>query len=207
MAVQTRNITVTIFDNDGEPLEGAPVEIKLIGLGNEPGGAVSPGIQRDLTNSSGIASFTLWENRLDYSDTYYEVSSFHPVTGVAIHKREPFYVGDADADVKDLINIAAVTIDPTASLLAQIAADKAQISAAVSTATTAATTSSSAATVSTSAATTSTTNSSAATAAAAAALAAQIAAEEARDEAIAGNQNSVGLTIDYNIYSFDVESA
>jgi hypothetical protein len=124
MAIQTRNITVTLSDFDGSPLEGARVIIKLVGLGNEPAGAVSPGTKEALTNASGIATFTLWENRIDYSDTYYEISSFHPSTGQGIHQREQFLVFDSDADVKDLIGLDLSGIDPTQALLNQIAQDK-----------------------------------------------------------------------------------
>lgn len=131
MAIITRTITVTIFDVDGEPLDGAPVEIRLVGTGNSPEGAVSPGMWRDLTNSQGVASFTLWQNDDTYSNTYYEVSSQNPDTGVFIHRRARFKVADSDADVKDLINIAAVQIDPNQALLDQVAADRAAAQQAV----------------------------------------------------------------------------
>lgn len=124
MPVQTRTITATISDFDGQALKGARVIIKLVGLGNEPQGAVSPGTKEAITNASGVATFTLWENRLDYSDTYYEISSYHPVTGQAIHQREQFLVFDSNADVKDLIGLDLAGIDPTQALLNQIAQDK-----------------------------------------------------------------------------------
>ncbi len=120
MAVQTRIITATIFDNDGDPLPNAQVEITLRGLGNEPGGAVSPGTQTQTTDSSGIATFELWQNNGSYSNTYYEISSWNPATGVQIHRREKFIVPDHDADVKELLAMTLAGVDPNQQLLDEI---------------------------------------------------------------------------------------
>lgn len=130
MSVQTRQVTVNIFDNDGDPLENARVEIRLVGLGNEPGGAVSPGIQTQFTDAAGTTVFELWENRFDYSDTYYVVSSWNPVTGAQIHRREAFAVPDYDADLQELLGMALAGIDPTVELLNQINAIRDQSVAA-----------------------------------------------------------------------------
>lgn len=120
MSIQTRTITATISDLDGPPLPNARVVIELKGLGNSPQGAVAPGRVEQLTNADGIATFQLWQNSLEYSDTYYEISSWHPQTGKPIHQRETFIVGSTNADVKDLINVATVPIDATAALLSQV---------------------------------------------------------------------------------------
>lgn len=120
MSITTRTITATIFDNDGDPLENARVEITLRGLGNEPGGAVSPGTQVQLTNASGVATFELWQNNGTYSNTYYEISSTNPLTGVPIHRRERFTVPDHDADVKDLLAMTLAGVDPNQQLLDEI---------------------------------------------------------------------------------------
>lgn len=120
MSITTRTITATIFDNDGTALENARVEITLRGLGNEPGGAVSPGTQVQLTNSSGVATFELWQNNGTYSNTYYEISSSNPVNGVSIHRREKFIVPDHDADVKDLLAMTLAGVDPNQQLLDEI---------------------------------------------------------------------------------------
>lgn len=120
MSITTRTITATIFDNDGDPLENARVEITLRGLGNEPGGAVSPGTQVQLTNASGVATFELWQNNGSYSNTFYEISSWNPVTGKQIHRRERFLVPSNNADVKELLALGLAGVDPTLSLLQQV---------------------------------------------------------------------------------------
>lgn len=131
MPLQTRNITVTIFEVDGDPLAGARVEIRLVGLGNSASGAVAPERVEQLTNASGQTVFELWQNDQTMSDTLYEIRSFHPGTGAKIHNGETFRVGDSDADVKDLINIGAAQIDATAELLAQVLAARAAAEQAV----------------------------------------------------------------------------
>lgn len=120
MPIQTRTITVTISDLSGPRLPGARVVIELKGLGNSAQGAVAPGRIEQVTDTEGIALFQLWQNSMEYSDTYYEISSWHPLTGKPIHQREFFLVGDTNADVKDLINIAANPVDATDALLARV---------------------------------------------------------------------------------------
>ena len=112
MAVQTRNVTVTISDNDGSPLENARVVIALVGLGNEPGGAVAPGPQEKFTAANGQVVFELWENNDIYSSTHYEVQSWHPVRGTPIHRRNKFYVPGYDADLEELIALEMADPDP-----------------------------------------------------------------------------------------------
>jgi len=107
MTIQTRQISVTISEPDGTPVEGATVDIKLHGLGNGTGGAVAPTLQTELTDDTGYCVFTLWQNEADYSDTHYTISSRHPVTGEMIHRNEMFVVGGADVDVKTLLNLAS----------------------------------------------------------------------------------------------------
>ncbi|WP_020209042.1 hypothetical protein [Gilvimarinus chinensis] len=124
MAIQTRNVTVTINDVNGDLVENARVEIKLRGLGNGPNGAVAPNKVEQYTNENGQTIFKLWENRQDYSDTYYEVSSYHP-DGYSIHRREIFRVYDSDANLAELIAAGLVAIDPTQALADQVAADRA----------------------------------------------------------------------------------
>jgi hypothetical protein len=131
MPLQTRNIRVTIFEVDGDPLAGARIEIKLVGMGNGVAGAVAPEIVRQETDVNGQSIFKLWQNDQALSDTIYEIRSYHPVTGQKIHNGETFRVYDSDADVKDLINLAPVRIDPTAELLAQIQAARAAAEQAV----------------------------------------------------------------------------
>lgn len=146
MSIQTRTITATIFDNDGDPLPNAKVQITLRGLGNEPGGAVSPGTQTALTNSNGIATFELWQNNGSYSDTYYEISSWNPVTGVSIHRKERFLVPAYDADVKELLALGLAGVDPTLDLLQQVQSALSQTVTAANQAASSSTTASSAAT-------------------------------------------------------------
>lgn len=124
MAIQTRQITVTINDFDGNLVEGARVNIRLRGLGNSPNGAVAPADVEKLTDENGQAVFTLWENNQLYSDTYYEVTSFHP-DGQQIHRRETFRVYDSDANLAELIAGGLVAIDPSQALADQVAADRA----------------------------------------------------------------------------------
>lgn len=124
MAIQTRRITATINDFDGNLVEGARINIRLRGLGNSPNGAVAPADVEKITDENGQAVFTLWENNQLYSDTYYEVTSFHP-DGQQIHRRETFRVYDADANLAELIAGGLVAIDPTQALADQIAADRA----------------------------------------------------------------------------------
>jgi hypothetical protein len=124
MTVQTRNVYLTVHDAAGIPLENAKVKIRLVGVGNEPGGAVSPESRTAYTDEDGYVEFQLWENRQDYSDTYYELSSWHPTKRTAIHARVPFRVFDSDADIVDLIStyLAAVPVDATQALLDQVIA-------------------------------------------------------------------------------------
>lgn len=105
MPVQTRTITVKLRDLDGSPLAGVRISINLVGLGVDYEAAVAPGLIGGATDANGTATFQLWENRNDLSNTYYEISSFHPATGRHIHRRDRFLVVDADADVKDLIDV------------------------------------------------------------------------------------------------------
>lgn len=149
MAIQTRTITATIYDNDGDPLPNAKVQITLRGLGNEPGGAVSPGTQTQLTNSSGVATFELWQNNGSYSNTYYEVSSWNPVTGVSIHRKEQFLVPAYDADVKELLAMGLAGVDPTLDLLQQVQSALSQTVTAANQAASSSTTASGAATTAT----------------------------------------------------------
>ncbi len=103
--IQTRQVSVTISDFDGSPLAGAKVSIKLVGLGKGTGGFVAPNIKSQLTNNSGVCTFTLWQNEGAYSDTHYEIKSWHPITGRHIHSGEEFIVGGENADIRDLINL------------------------------------------------------------------------------------------------------
>lgn len=112
MPIQTRNVTVTIYDSSGEPLENAKVDIRLVGLGNEPGGAVAPGTKTQYTDQYGETIFVLWENDQQYSDTYYEVNSWHPTSGIPIHRRNEFQVGNANADLEDLIAAGLASANP-----------------------------------------------------------------------------------------------
>lgn len=130
--LQTRNVTVTIYEVNGDPVENARVIIELRGMGNGLAGAVAPRRFEQLTNDEGQTVFELWQNEQALSDTVYEISSFHP-SGSAIHKRDEFRVYDSDADVKDLINIASVPINPTEALLAQLIAARAATENAMST--------------------------------------------------------------------------
>lgn len=120
MSIQTRQVTVNLFDNDGSVIDNARVVIRLVGLGNEPGGAVSQGEQVKHTNENGVAVFTLWENNGTYSNTYYEVQSWHPERGNQIHRRERFLVPDHDADLEDLIAFGLAGVDPNLALLAEM---------------------------------------------------------------------------------------
>lgn len=156
MSIQTRTITATIFDNDGDPLPNAKVQITLRGLGNEPGGAVSPGTQTQLTNSSGVATFELWQNNGSYSDTYYEISSWNPVTGVSIHRKERFLVPAYNADVKELLALGLAGVDPTLDLLQQVQSALTQTQAAANSAASSSSTASSAANTATTQAATAT---------------------------------------------------
>ncbi len=202
----TRNITVTINDFDGLPLKDAKVSVRLVGLGNGVTGATSPGIKDRITDAAGQCIFVLWQNEQLYSDTHYEITSTHPTTKKIIHNKEVFYVGTADADVKDLINVAAAQVDPNAVLLAQIAADRAtaETSAAIAV--------SSAALAATSQATAdgratfAQQQAAAAAAASAIASAAELQAEDAALRAEDAASNNVGLSVDYNTYSYSVES-
>lgn len=133
MSVQTRNCYLTVHDSAGFPLENARVKIRLVGVGNEPGGAVAPESRTAYTDEDGYVEFQLWENRQDYSDTHYELTSTHPVKGSTIHARVPFRVFDSDADIVDLIavGLAAAPIDATQALLDLVAADRAACEDAV----------------------------------------------------------------------------
>jgi hypothetical protein len=132
MTIQTRQISVTISEPDGTPLEGAIVDIKLHGLGNGTGGAVARTLQTELTDDAGYCVFTLWQNEANYSDTYYTISSRHPVTGESIHRNEEFIVGSVNTDVKNLIDAnvgraeeikqSAVTAAAVAAVLTSITA-------------------------------------------------------------------------------------
>jgi len=124
MSIQTRNITVNIFDTDGSPVENARVIISLIGLGNEPGGSVAPGSKEQRTDANGQTVFELWENNGIYSNTYYEVKSWHPETGIAIHRREKFLVPDHDAELHNLISDELTSIDITQGLVDVVVAAK-----------------------------------------------------------------------------------
>jgi len=130
MSIQTRTITATISELNGPRLPGARVVIELKGLGNSPQGAVAPGRIELVTDADGVATFQLWQNSMEYSDTYYEISSWHPISGKPIHQREPFFVFDSDADVKDLINVAAQSFDPNQVLMNQVVAARAAAEAA-----------------------------------------------------------------------------
>jgi hypothetical protein len=131
MPLQTRNISVTIFEVDGDPLVGARVQIRLVGMGNGVVGAVAPERTEMVTDENGKCFFKLWQNEQSLSDTYYEIRSFHPKDGSKIHNGETFRVYDSDADVKDLIDVAPIRIDPTAELLVQVQAARAAAEQAV----------------------------------------------------------------------------
>lgn len=117
---QIRNISVTIFEVDGDPLVGARVEIRLVGLGIGASGAIAPERIEKVTGEDGQCVFQLWQNNQALSDTEYEIRSYHPADGRKIHNGETFRVYDSDADVKDLLNLAPVKINATAELLNQM---------------------------------------------------------------------------------------
>lgn len=202
----TRNITATIKDFDGTPLEGAKVSIKLVGMGNGVTGAYAPGIKDKITNAQGQCVFVLWQNEQLYSDTNYEITSYHPTTKRIIHNKEPFVVGTVDADVKDLINVAALSIDPNPALLAQIAADKAIIVVSAAQAVASATSAATSQTTADARATFAQAQADAAVAARTQAVAAEVLAEDAAARAEEAAGNLVGIAVDYNFYDFPVES-
>lgn len=128
--IQTRNITVEIYDVGGEPLVGASVSIKLEGMGNGPYGAVAPAKIYLETGADGRVVVPLWENDGTYSDTHYVVSSYHPSSGRKIHDSIPFTVRNSDAFLQDLIELSPVTpVNPTQANLDKMTADRAAVSA------------------------------------------------------------------------------
>lgn len=105
---QTRDITVTLREIDRSPIHGARVEIRLVEMGIANDGFISPGTVEMLTDENGQAVFTLWQNT---GTSYYEVRSWNPVSGQAIHRRDIFYVGSNDANLEDLIGVGSQAPD------------------------------------------------------------------------------------------------
>lgn len=88
-----RQVEVTLADADGILIQGAKVEIKLVGAADAaPPGTVSPGTFERVTNGSGTATFALWANRDHPSKTFYEIKSWHPKTRKQIHTGQKFTV-------------------------------------------------------------------------------------------------------------------
>ena len=125
MAITTRQITVSIYEFDGDPMVGAEIRIELKGLGNGVAGAVAPGLIEGVTDANGECVFTLWQNEGAYSNTYYQITSINPATGALVHRREVFYVFDSDANVKDLISLVPQPVNINQSFLNRVSADRA----------------------------------------------------------------------------------
>lgn len=128
--IQTRTITAIISDFNGEPLENALVAIRHVGQGNGPNGAVAPGRIEFYTDATGRVAMPLWENNGTYSDTHYEVSSYHPSTNRKIHDAVEFRVFDSDAFLHDLVDLSPIEPEnPTQANLDQMTADRAAVAA------------------------------------------------------------------------------
>lgn len=101
-----REITVRLTEADGSVIEGAKVEIRLVGSADsDTAGTISQGVFTRKTNGEGTATFALWANSGHTSKTVYEIRSKHPKTGKMIHTGQQFVVGNANADIEDLIDI------------------------------------------------------------------------------------------------------
>lgn len=129
MAITTRNISVQLYKINGEPLAGAEVSVRLVGMGVDSAGLVIPAIKNRVTDENGSCTFQLWQNDQSLSNTHYEITcaelnSFDPVTRRPTLWRDRFIVSDSDNDVRNLIQLTPAQIDPNAALLAQIASDR-----------------------------------------------------------------------------------
>lgn len=106
--MNTRPVEVALCNADGSLIEGAKVEIKLVGAADSaPPGTVSPGTFKRVTNGSGTATFALWSNQGHPSKTHYEIKSWHPETNKPIHTGQIFTVpsGAGHISIDTLIDI------------------------------------------------------------------------------------------------------
>lgn len=112
--IQTRKISVRLYEPDGRYIANAPVRIKLLEVGIGPSASVSPATITKTTNAGGFCVFDLWQGGK------YEITSTHPVSKKTIHNRLVFTVPAYDADVSALVPsktpVPAVSADPAAYL-------------------------------------------------------------------------------------------
>lgn len=116
--IQTRKVSVRLYEPDGRYIANAPVRIKLLETGIGPSASVSPATITKTTNAGGFCVFDLWQSGK------YEITSTHPVSKKTIHNKLVFKVPAYDADVSALLPsktpVPAVSADPAAYLEATI---------------------------------------------------------------------------------------
>lgn len=105
--IKTQDITLRISDFWNEMLVGARVVVKLEGVGVSKAGMVAPGRREYHTDADGRLVMSLWRNDAELSDTYYEISCYHPSTQKKVIDQVEFVVGEQDAYLSDVVMLAA----------------------------------------------------------------------------------------------------
>jgi hypothetical protein len=80
MAVPTVNVTVTVYEQDGSPVEGCTVQAELVGVDRYNNQFVGPIQQQQATDANGQAVLALFPNALGERNTFYRFKATHPTT-------------------------------------------------------------------------------------------------------------------------------
>lgn len=106
MAIQTRNVSVHLAQQDGAPVANASVEVQLVGAALDADGLVIPISQTYTTDANGDATLVLWPNVLGAQASYYRVRAYAADGSRLLHVL--VQVPDVDSELEDIV----VSVDP-----------------------------------------------------------------------------------------------
>jgi hypothetical protein len=111
MSLGTVNITVRLYEQDGDPIVGAEILVQLTGTDRTALGSVASIIQTFYTDEDGIAVMALVPNSAGMNGTQYLVTATHPEDGRRIYSKKPFTVLSADAYLDALFGDSPVATE------------------------------------------------------------------------------------------------
>ncbi|MDP2346716.1 MAG: hypothetical protein Q8N34_03210 [Gammaproteobacteria bacterium] len=111
MALTTFNVTARIFDQDGAPIEGAVITVRLTVTDRTASGTFTPTDQTFYTDDDGTVVMPLVPNSAGLNGTRYLISAVHPVSGALIYDEKPFTVLSADAYLDTLFGDSPVATE------------------------------------------------------------------------------------------------